>query len=60
MPEVGKRVRLLCQLETEGVYDPKEGQDWFQLPDQPSKALVTHWSELPEEVKSEVIHGEIV
>lgn len=48
MPEQGKKVKLLCTLTTEGVYEPANGVDWYQYPDAPTQATITHWAEFPE------------
>lgn len=50
MPEKGQKVKILCSLVTEGVYDPSNGVNWYQYPDAPSQAEITHWAEIVEEI----------
>lgn len=48
-PEKGTKVQILCSLVTEGVYEPADGIDWYQLPDAPTNATITHWAEINDE-----------
>ncbi len=48
-PTEGKKVLILCSLTSQGVYEPASGVDWYQVPDAPTTATITHWAEIKDE-----------
>lgn len=45
-PENGMKVKIRCDMTTEAIYEPKDGIDWYQEPNAPTQASVTHWCEI--------------
>ena len=43
LPTSGKKLKVLCHLETEATYEPKDGVDWHHIENAPMKATATHW-----------------
>lgn len=53
LPAPGTKVQVLCQLETEAIYDPKENVTWHHIEGSAMKANATHWFEQPDKPEGE-------